>query len=69
MLRFFPAATRRAREFDARVLLARRHGVEAALLGEHDERALGRVADQLPVRDDRVGREQHRQQVAAVREA
>ena len=47
---------------DARVALARRGRVEPALLREDDERALGRVADQLAVLDDRVGGEQHRQQ-------
>ena len=45
--------------------LAGRGGVEAALLGEHDERALGRVADHLAVADDCVRREQHRQQELA----
>ena len=39
----------------AGVLMARLDRIEAALLGEHHERALGGIADQLAVLDDRVG--------------
>jgi hypothetical protein len=46
---------------DARELRPRLLGIEPALLREHDERALGRVSDQLAVRDDGVGGEHHRQ--------
>ena len=46
----------------ARVALARRADAHAALLGEHDERALGRVADHLAGGGhDRVGGERHRE--------
>ena len=34
---------------DARVALARQRRVDAALLRQHDQRALGRVADHLAV--------------------
>ena len=40
---------------DARVLLAREHRIDAALRGEHDERALRRIADERPVLGDRIG--------------
>ena len=46
----------------ARVRLARAGGVEAAFLGEDDERSLRRVADELTFCHDGVGSEQHWQQ-------
>ena len=52
---------------DARVLLAGQDRVDAALGGEHDERALGRIADQAAVLGDGVGAQRHRQQVALER--
>ena len=48
---------------DARVALAGERRVDAALGGEDDERALGRVADQRAVADLGVGAQGHRQQV------
>ena len=47
---------------DARVALAGQGRVDAALRGEDDQRALGRVADQRAVLDLGVGAEGHRQQ-------
>ena len=47
---------------DARVLLAGQGRIDAALGGEDDERALGRVADQRAVLDLGVGAQRHRQQ-------
>ena len=48
---------------DPRVLLAGERRVDTALGGEHDQRALGRVADQRAVADLGVGAQGHRQQV------
>ena len=53
---------------DARVLLAGERRVDAALGGEHDERALGRVADERAVADLGVGAQGHRQQVLLERD-
>ena len=53
---------------DARVVLAGERRVHAALRGEDDERALGRVADELAVADLGVGAQGHRQQVLLQRD-
>ena len=47
---------------DARVALAGQGRVDAALGGEDDERALGRVADERAVPDLGVGAQRHRQE-------
>jgi hypothetical protein len=47
---------------DPWVGLPGRGGVDAALGGQRNQRALGRVADQFPAVDHRVGGEDHRQQ-------
>ena len=53
---------------DPRVLLAGERRVDAALGGEDDERALGRVADERAVADLGVGAQGHRQQVLLERD-
>ena len=53
---------------DARVLLAGERRVDAALRGEHDQRALGRVADERAVLDLGIGAQGHRQQVLLERD-
>ena len=40
---------------DAGELAPRHDCVETALLGQHDEGSLGRVADEVAVPDDRIG--------------
>ena len=47
---------------DARVRLAGGDRGDPALLGEHDQRALGRVADEVAVLHDRVGGQDAREQ-------
>ena len=53
---------------DPRVALAGERRVDAALRGEDDEGALGRVADERPVADLGVGAQGHRQQVLLERD-
>ena len=48
---------------DARIALPGEHRVGATLGSEHDQGALGGVADQGAVLDDRVGAQRHRQHV------
>jgi hypothetical protein len=47
---------------DTRVRLPGRGGVHAALGRQHDQRALGRITDQLAVAEHRVRGQHHRQQ-------
>ena len=46
---------------DTREACARAVDADAALLGQHDQRALGRVADQRLAVEARVGAQRHRQ--------
>ena len=50
---------------DPWVRLSRVRNIDPALGGEHDERRLGRIADDLPVGDRRVTAERHRQRIGS----